>query len=156
MEHTAGADTMPENSPSNLIKMALDNHPRYRRVKDLGSGTFGTVQLCDDLRNPPAKVAVKLIPRGPSTVTEYVISEIRNFRCAVSTSYLFSFCAHQDALTTCKLCFTSTWVLFAIVYAHCLCFLVHGALVYCPPDCTLHAKFSHAGVCVGNRANALL
>lgn len=72
---------MPDSTgAADLSKKALDNHPRYHRLKDLGSGTFGTVQLCDDLRNPPSKVAVKLIPRGASTVTEYVISEIRNFR----------------------------------------------------------------------------
>lgn len=75
-----------------MCKKALDDHPRYQRLKDLGSGTFGTVQLCDDLRNPrpdgpPSKVAVKLIPRGPSTVTEYVISEIRNFRCVLLSIY---------------------------------------------------------------------
>lgn len=59
---------------------ALDGHPRYERMKDLGSGTFGAVQLCKDKQNPDKPVAVKLIPRGPKTVTEYVISEIRNFR----------------------------------------------------------------------------
>eukprot|EP00892_Ulva_mutabilis_P010117 jgi/Ulvmu1/7478/UM037_0021.1 len=63
-----------------VSKGALEGHPRYRRVKDLGSGTFGSVVLCDDLRNPPSQVAIKLIPRGPSSVTEYVVSEIRNFR----------------------------------------------------------------------------
>lgn len=71
-------------------KSALDGHPRYRKVKDLGSGTFGSVVLCDDLRNPPSQVAVKLIPRGPSSVTEYVVSEIRNFRFAPLSAYFGS------------------------------------------------------------------
>lgn len=60
---------------------ALDGHTRYERMKDLGSGTFGAVQLCKDKQSPDKPVACKLIPRGPKTVTEYVISEIRNFRC---------------------------------------------------------------------------
>lgn len=68
-------------------KHALDGHPRYERVKDLGSGTFGAVQLCNDKRAPGTQVAVKLIARGPSTVTEYVISEIRNFRCGPLESH---------------------------------------------------------------------
>ena len=66
------------------VERALDGHGRYERVKDLGSGTFGAVQLCKDKQTADTYVAVKLIPRGPKTVTEYVISEIRNFRCAQS------------------------------------------------------------------------
>jgi hypothetical protein len=66
------------------VQHALDGHPRYERMKDLGSGTFGAVQLCKDKQSPDKPVACKLIPRGPKTVTEYVISEIRNFRCASS------------------------------------------------------------------------
>lgn len=66
------------------VATALAGHHRYERVKDLGSGTFGAVQLCKDKQSPDKPVAVKLIPRGSMTVTEYVISEIRNFRYAYS------------------------------------------------------------------------
>eukprot|EP01025_Chloroclados_australasicus_P007741 TRINITY_DN12572_c0_g1_i1.p1 TRINITY_DN12572_c0_g1~~TRINITY_DN12572_c0_g1_i1.p1 ORF type:complete len:113 (-),score=9.09 TRINITY_DN12572_c0_g1_i1:17-355(-) len=68
------------DGPGYDVKYALKDHPRYERIKDLGSGTFGTVQLCKDKRNKDAQVAVKLIQRGPKTVTDYVISEVRNFR----------------------------------------------------------------------------
>jgi serine/threonine protein kinase len=75
------------------VTQALDGHIRYEWIKDLGSGTFGAVQLCKDKQSPePKPVAVKLIPRGPKTVTEYVISEIRNFRCVYkpADAYWFS------------------------------------------------------------------
>ena len=61
-------------------KNALNNHKRYTREKDLGSGTFGIVQLCKDAENRDALVAVKLIPRGERTITDYVESEVKNFR----------------------------------------------------------------------------
>ena len=62
------------------VKNALNNHMRYTREKDLGSGTFGSVQLCKDAKNRDALVAVKLIPRGERTITDYVESEVKNFR----------------------------------------------------------------------------
>jgi serine/threonine protein kinase len=66
---------------SELVRVAMDGHSRYERVRELGSGTFGTVMLCKDNMNNGTHVAVKLVPREPTAVTEYVVSEIRNFRC---------------------------------------------------------------------------
>ena len=57
---------------------ALNNHNRYIRLDDLGSGQFGFVQLCKD-RTTNGQVAVKLIHRG-SRITDYVDSEVKNFR----------------------------------------------------------------------------
>eukprot|EP00983_Pelagomonas_calceolata_P129766 1161634-Pelagomonas_calceolata.AAC.3 len=41
----------------------LDNHPKYEKVKDLNSGTFGFVQLCKD-KTTNELVAIKFIERG--------------------------------------------------------------------------------------------
>lgn len=41
----------------------LLNHPRYERVKTLGSGSFGTVLLCKD-KQEDRMVAIKMLNRG--------------------------------------------------------------------------------------------
>uniref|UniRef100_A0A7S3QM01 Protein kinase domain-containing protein n=1 Tax=Dunaliella tertiolecta TaxID=3047 RepID=A0A7S3QM01_DUNTE len=56
----------------------LDNHPKYEKVKDLNSGTFGFVQLCKD-KTTNELVAIKFIERGDK-VTKYVEREIVNHR----------------------------------------------------------------------------
>jgi serine/threonine-protein kinase SRK2 len=41
----------------------LESHPKYEKVKDLNSGTFGFVQLCKD-KTTNELVAIKFIERG--------------------------------------------------------------------------------------------
>lgn len=65
------------------VTHALDGHPRYAWQQELGRGTFGTVGLCKDMKNNGSLVAIKLIQRGPNTITDYVESEVLNFRCAL-------------------------------------------------------------------------
>ncbi|GFH29451.1 sulfur stress regulator, partial [Haematococcus lacustris] len=56
----------------------LEGHPKYIKLKDLNSGTFGFVQLCQD-RTTGELVAIKFIERG-AKVTKYVEREIINHR----------------------------------------------------------------------------
>ncbi|GIL46982.1 hypothetical protein Vafri_3829 [Volvox africanus] len=59
----------------------LDKHPRYEKIKDLNSGTFGFVQLaCDKVSGEIW--AVKFIERGEK-ITKYVEREILNHRYLV-------------------------------------------------------------------------
>jgi len=57
----------------------LDNHPKYDKVRDINSGTFGFVQLARDRRTGEL-VAVKFIERGEK-ISRYVEREILNHRC---------------------------------------------------------------------------
>ncbi|GIL70723.1 hypothetical protein Vretimale_3824 [Volvox reticuliferus] len=59
----------------------LDKHPRYEKIKDLNSGTFGFVQLARD-RDTGETWAVKFIERGDK-ITKYVEREIMNHQCLV-------------------------------------------------------------------------
>eukprot|EP00877_Chromochloris_zofingiensis_P012447 jgi/Chrzof1/7456/Cz02g24200.t1 len=59
----------------------LDGHPRYEKIRDLNSGTFGFVQLARD-KQTGELIAVKFIERGDK-VTKYVEREIINHRCLV-------------------------------------------------------------------------
>ncbi|KAL4521907.1 hypothetical protein Ndes2437B_g07672 [Nannochloris sp. 'desiccata'] len=56
----------------------LENHPKYQKLKDLNSGTFGFVQLALD-KTTGRQVAIKFIERGDK-VTKYVEREILNHR----------------------------------------------------------------------------
>lgn len=56
----------------------LQHHPKYEKVKDLNSGTFGFVQLCKD-KTTGELTAIKFIERGEK-VTKYVEREIINHR----------------------------------------------------------------------------
>lgn len=56
----------------------LEGHPKYQKVKDLNSGTFGFVQLALD-KTTGRQVAIKFIERGDK-VTKYVEREILNHR----------------------------------------------------------------------------
>lgn len=46
-----------------LTPLADPVHPRYEKIKDLNSGTFGFVQLCKDKRTGEV-LAIKFIERG--------------------------------------------------------------------------------------------
>ncbi|KXZ48147.1 hypothetical protein GPECTOR_30g243 [Gonium pectorale] len=59
----------------------IANHPRYEKIKDLNSGTFGFVQLARD-KHTGETWAVKFIERGDK-ITKYVEREIINHRCLV-------------------------------------------------------------------------
>jgi serine/threonine-protein kinase SRK2 len=59
----------------------LLDHPRYEKIRDLNSGTFGFVQLARD-KQTGELIAVKFIERGDK-VTKYVEREIINHRCLV-------------------------------------------------------------------------
>ena len=59
----------------------LEQHPRYRKIKDLNEGTFGFVQLALDLHNSQ-QVAIKFIERGAG-VSKSVLREILNHRLCV-------------------------------------------------------------------------
>ena len=41
----------------------LQGHPKYEKIKDLNSGTFGFVQLCKN-KLDNSDVAIKFIERG--------------------------------------------------------------------------------------------
>lgn len=57
----------------------LAGHPKYQKVRDLNSGTFGFVLLAID-KNTSRQCAIKFIERGDK-VTKYVEREILNHRC---------------------------------------------------------------------------
>lgn len=59
----------------------LEQHARYRKVKDLNEGTFGFVQLALDLQTN-SQVAIKFIERGGG-VSKSVLREILNHRLCV-------------------------------------------------------------------------
>ena len=59
----------------------LQQHTRYRKVKDLNEGTFGFVQLALDLHTN-SQVAIKFIERGGG-VSKSVLREILNHRLCV-------------------------------------------------------------------------
>lgn len=59
----------------------LEGHPRYEKIRDLNSGTFGFVQLARDKQSGEL-TAIKFIERGDK-VTKYVEREIDNHRCLV-------------------------------------------------------------------------
>jgi len=59
----------------------LQNHPKYEKVKDLNSGTFGFVQLCKD-KTTGEMCAIKFIERGDK-ITKYVEREIVNHRLLI-------------------------------------------------------------------------
>lgn len=59
----------------------LEGHPRYEKIRDLNSGTFGFVQLARD-KQTGELIACKFIERGDK-VTKYVEREILNHRCLV-------------------------------------------------------------------------
>eukprot|EP00884_Botryococcus_braunii_P011516 jgi/Botrbrau1/20365/Bobra.0006s0030.1 len=54
----------------------LDEHPRFKKVRDLNRGTFGKVQLVLDTKTNEL-VAVKFVERGEK-ITKYVKAEILN------------------------------------------------------------------------------
>jgi serine/threonine-protein kinase SRK2 len=54
------------------------DHPKYKKVRDLNSGTFGFVELAMD-KTTGQQVAIKFIERGDK-VTKYVEREIQNHR----------------------------------------------------------------------------
>ncbi|EIE22391.1 sulfur stress regulator [Coccomyxa subellipsoidea C-169] len=56
----------------------LGAHPKYQKIRDLNSGTFGFVELALD-KTTGQQVAVKFIERGDK-VTKYVEREILNHR----------------------------------------------------------------------------
>lgn len=56
----------------------LLGHPRYEKIRDLNSGTFGFVQLARD-KSTGELIAIKFIERGDK-VTKYVEREILNHR----------------------------------------------------------------------------
>lgn len=76
------AEAMEHDEPSVRPGMmppqsdALLGQRKYRRVKDLNSGTYGRVQLAID-RTTNEQVAIKLIERG-SNITKYVERELLN------------------------------------------------------------------------------
>ncbi len=55
---------------------ALQGHTKYRRIRDINSGSYGQVQLAVD-RTTNEQVAIKLIERG-SKITKYVERELIN------------------------------------------------------------------------------
>lgn len=62
------AQAMPED--------ALLGQTKYRRVRDINSGTYGRVQLAVD-RTTNEQVAIKLMERGDK-ITKYVERELIN------------------------------------------------------------------------------
>jgi serine/threonine-protein kinase SRK2 len=56
----------------------LANHPKYQKIRNLNSGTFGFVELALD-KTTGQQVAIKFIERGDK-VTKYVEREIMNHR----------------------------------------------------------------------------
>ncbi|KAG2451391.1 hypothetical protein HYH02_003992 [Chlamydomonas schloesseri] len=70
------AKPAPAGRPEPLV-----GHPRYEKIKDLNSGTFGFVQLARD-KLTGETWAVKFIERGDK-ITKYVEREIINHRCLV-------------------------------------------------------------------------
>jgi len=60
------------------LEEPLDNHPLYRKLKDLNSGAFGFVQLAED-KETHEKVAIKFLLRG-SKINRNVQREILNHR----------------------------------------------------------------------------
>lgn len=56
----------------------LDNHPRYEKIKDLSSGSFGFVMKARNKKND-REYAVKFLPRG-NAIQRYVLREILNHR----------------------------------------------------------------------------
>jgi len=59
----------------------LSGHPKYEKIKDLNSGTFGFVQLCRDKASGEL-CAIKFIERGEK-ITKYVEREIVNHRTLI-------------------------------------------------------------------------
>jgi len=68
--------TTKANSTSDVL--GGDSHPKYRKIRDLNSGTFGFVELAMD-KTTGQQVAIKFIERGDK-VTKYVEREIQNHR----------------------------------------------------------------------------
>lgn len=56
----------------------LKDHPRFTKIDDLGSGTFGMVVLARD-KVTDGLVAIKFLPRGPK-INHYAEREILNHR----------------------------------------------------------------------------
>lgn len=66
---------------SNKRPEPLLGHPKYEKIKDLNSGTFGFVQLCRD-KTDGHECAIKFIERGDK-ITKYVEREIVNHRTLI-------------------------------------------------------------------------
>lgn len=67
----------PTNMHAADVQSILVRHPRYRVLKVLGSGTFGTVALCQDtFYQDDEKKAIKIV----SNASKYIYKEIINHR----------------------------------------------------------------------------
>ncbi|KAK9793436.1 hypothetical protein WJX73_000668 [Symbiochloris irregularis] len=62
----------------NTYRDPLADHPRFKKIRNLNSGTFGFVQMAVELKTG-LKVAIKFLPRGPG-INECVLKEILNHR----------------------------------------------------------------------------
>lgn len=64
--------------PARRLEEPLENHPVFKKVRDLNSGAFGFVQLAEH-KNTGEKVAIKFLLRG-SKIDRNVQREILNHR----------------------------------------------------------------------------